>query len=80
MEGFFDPLPRWISFPSSTHTFTSQFLPLELRDEYRSHWKKYIKSVKRLSSPASEDPSLVSARIGIEVYNAFPIPNADVMF
>ncbi|KAF9350542.1 Inhibitor of growth protein 5 [Mortierella sp. NVP85] len=38
----------------------------ELRDEYRSNWKKYIKSAKRLSTPASEDPTLVQARLDIE--------------
>ncbi|KAF9958554.1 hypothetical protein BGZ65_001354, partial [Modicella reniformis] len=38
----------------------------DLRDEYRSHWKKYIKTGKRLSTPATEDPALVSARIAIE--------------
>ncbi|KAF9157680.1 Inhibitor of growth protein 3 [Actinomortierella ambigua] len=38
----------------------------ELRESYRSHWKKYIKTAKRLSTPASEDPSLVAARLNIE--------------
>ncbi|KAG0021419.1 Inhibitor of growth protein 5 [Entomortierella chlamydospora] len=38
----------------------------ELRENYRAHWKKYIKSAKRSSIPVGEDPALVAARLNIE--------------
>ncbi|KAF9897263.1 Inhibitor of growth protein 5, partial [Lobosporangium transversale] len=38
----------------------------ELRESYRTHWKRYIKSAKRSTIPVSEDPALVAARLNIE--------------
>ncbi|KAF9399099.1 hypothetical protein BGZ94_005816, partial [Podila epigama] len=39
----------------------------DLRESYRAHWKKYIKSAKRSSVPSEEDPTLVAARLNIEI-------------
>ncbi|KAI7819635.1 hypothetical protein BC939DRAFT_459822 [Gamsiella multidivaricata] len=38
----------------------------ELRESYRTHWKKYIKLAKRSSIPVGDDPNLVAARLSIE--------------
>ncbi|KAI9237091.1 MAG: hypothetical protein BYD32DRAFT_417202 [Podila humilis] len=38
----------------------------DLKESYRAHWKKYIKSAKRSSVPASDDPALVASRLNIE--------------
>lgn len=44
----------------------SQTTHLDLKESYRAHWKKYIKSAKRSSVPAGEDPALVASRLNIE--------------
>ncbi|CAO3563459.1 unnamed protein product [Mortierella alpina] len=38
----------------------------DLRESYRAHWKKYIKTAKRSSVPADQDQTLIAARLNIE--------------
>lgn len=63
-------MDRWC-YPLFDTLLTSPSFPLindalDLKESYRAHWKKYIKSAKRSSVPAGDDPALVASRLNIE--------------